>query len=173
MSHTLLPDNSHAMVMFTLTQLYSSLANTYNTGPVVNSHCGNSLCVCVCGKNGVSVYFCGISLKSRHRYHTNTYTLRQHPAVMYTPHIHSLNSHPALWCVLYYSILPFTKGTHIHTHAHTHMHTHMHAHMYTHTHTHTHTHPLPGTVHLNMHSHLVHTDTAVIWHSGTIGLCFI
>lgn len=76
------------------------------------------VCVCVCGKNRVSVYFCVISLKSRHRYYTYAYTLHQHPAVMHTPHIHSLNSHPALWCVLYYSILPFSKaGTHTHIHS--------------------------------------------------------
>lgn len=65
-----------------------------------------------------------------------------------TPRIHSLNSHPALWCVLYYSILPFTKAN-----------------------THTHSHEFTGD--LNMHSHLGHAGAAVIWHSGTIGLCFI
>lgn len=38
MSHTLLPDNSHDMVMFTLTQLYSILSNTHTKGSVANAH---------------------------------------------------------------------------------------------------------------------------------------
>lgn len=122
-----------------------------------------SLSVCVCTRKNWSecVFLCDlIEIQAQIQYQIHAYTLHQHPAVMHTPHIHSLNSHPALWCVLYYSILPFSK-----------------AHTLTRTRAHAHAHPLPGTrgftVHLNMHSHLVHTDTAVIWHSGTIGLCFI
>jgi len=161
MSHTLLPDNSHATAMFTLTQLHSSLSNNSNHRACCKLPLWKSLlslCVCVCvWEQSECVFLRTISMKPRHGYHSHGYTLHQHPAVMHTPHIHSLNSHPALWCVLYYSILHSVKQAP--------------------THTHTQTHTLPGThefpVHLNMPSHLVHTDTAVIWLSGTIGLCFI
>lgn len=169
MSHKLLPDNSHATVVFTLTQHYSSLSQQLQ-GLLLQIPTVEPQWVCTWGTNTVSVHFCVISQSRGAReliFNTYTCTLSTNSFIKCatcTPLCASTSSHSVMQLTHILKAHPPTHLTHIHTHAHEQNRERERG--------------VGGelpefTVHLNMPSHLVHTDTAVIWHSGTTGLFYL